>query len=1095
MTKRLSIITVIALACSTAAFTANELENGFDNPPAQSRPGVWWRWADGNISKEGITRDLTEMARKGIRSAQIFDVAGAAAPTTIGMMTPQWRELFKHAVKEAERLGISLAVVPAAGWGTGGPWIGPEDAAKALRYAEIQVDGPGTISRTLPRAEGPAGYYTDIAVVAFRERAGRPVQPAEVTASSVYATYYAIERNWPPAYSVDGDPGTFWKTARPPSATDPAWIEVRYHEPLTANSLYIAGAKDGGPKACELESSDDGRRFRKIAAFDLGRSESRRIEFPSATARFFRVVITSAYTQDVRLAELWLLREGDEPLAHPPVKWWWFKSGNRGIWDYPPQGPALFSEEYAEDNADCRSSEVVDLSARMHRDGKLEWQVPPGRWTIARFGAVLLGEPPRVMSRALKGGYDADPLSARAADKMFDSTARILLQDAGEAAGKTLKAILVDSWEYGAGAQGMQPTWTDGFREKFKERRGYDPVVWLPAMARRIVDSRAKTNRFFWDWRVTMADAYLDFYGRLTARAKQNGLQSTAECGYGSYPFQHIDGLAAFGRVDVPMGEFWFGDTVMSQFFRFVDTVRTAASSAHTYGRKFVSAETLTLANGTKEAPGAWKSTLDRELANGLNLPMLSVWSHQYDIKARPGLFTFDSINCNMTWWEQSQAYLSYLARAQFLLQQGQPVADACYFFGEGSCKFVPAKEMLKPALPAGYEFDGINAEVIVQRLAVRNRRLVLPEGITYRYLVLPAEAGWRVTAPTLRKVKALVEGGATVIGPKPAGAAGLRDYPKQDQAVAAMANALWGEAPGDSGVRKVSRGRVIWGKALSAVMSLDRIEPDIAFEGGAKPDSFKWCHRRTEQADIYFISNQEHQAQTVTAIFRVHGKQPELWDAVSGKRRAAAYSMAEGRTSIPLELAGSGSIFVVFRKPASQVRAGGRNFAVLDEGCPLARPWTVTFDPTWGGPARPVAFTRLEDWTKRPEPGIRNYSGKATYKTTFDLPARPKSQSAIYLDLGTVKDIAQVRLNGKDMGVVWTAPWRVEITGVVKTTGNRLEIDVVNVWMNRLLADADLPPEKRLTRINSMMYGIRKSPPLASGLLGPVRLRRAESR
>lgn len=1095
--------------CTTFAANADvgadPLEKGFANPPAQARPGVWWRWIDANISKEGITRDLTEMARKGISSAQIFDVSGGAVVGTAGMMTPEWRALFKFAVQEAARLGITLVAVPAAGWGTGGPWIKAMHAAKALRYAEIQADGPGHLSRVLPKAEGPEGWYRDVAVVAFREGRDQPVQPAQVEASSEVAVYYGIERNWTPNEAVDTAPDTYWRAAAPPSEEKPAWIQLRYHEPITAQSIFLAGTREGGPKTCELQVSDKGVEFRKVTTFEMAKGEAKRVKFASVTASIFRLAITSAHVPDVQLAGISLLRKGDNPVFKPGIKWWRFKSGNRSLWDWPKQGPAILEDEYPEDGAvDCRNTEVLDISSRMDADGKLEWDVPPGRWTIARFGTVLLDEGVKVMSRATKGkAYEADPLSPKAADRMFDSTTKILLEDVGKLGGKTFNGVLVDSWEYGAGgSRGLQPTWTDDFRERFKKRHGYDLVAYLPAMARKIVDSRDKTNRFFWDYRQIMAEAYLDFYARLTERANQRGMHSTAECGYGTYPFQHIDGLAAFGRVDVPMGEFWYISDVMSQFFAWADSIRTAASSAHIYGKNLVSAETLSTANGFEQTPDAWKITLDRELANGLNLPIMSVFSHQNDVNARPGVFSFESINVNMTWWDMSQGFLSYLARCQFLLQAGIPVADACYFFGENSCKFVPAKEFLNPPLPDGCEFDGINAEVITKRLSVKNGLLTLPNGISYRYLVLPVQPGWKVTASTLRKIKDLVDAGATVIGPKPSAAPGLEAYPNQDKEVAALADALWGATPTAAKVRKVGQGRVIRDKTIDQVLALDATPTDLALEGMTLSKKLNWCHRRTDGAEIYFISNQERQPQAGTVTFRVAGKVPEIWDPVTGKKREAAdYAMADGRTTVPLELADSQSLFVVFRHAARAAKSKGlsrsaaaaqkKDRGAAQSGICLTAPWTVTFDPKWGGPAEAVKFKTLEDWTKRPEEEIRTYSGTATYKTTFDLPESqiPNRKSEIFLDLGIVKNMAQVRLNGKDLGVVWTAPWRLEISGAVKAKGNKLEIDVANVLLNRLITDGELPPEKRLTKINSMFYGYKKGALLPSGLLGPVRV------
>ena len=1084
-------LTLLFFACLPLASVAwaGGLAADFASPPASARAGVWWRWIDGNITAEGITRDLHEMSREGIRGADIFDVAGAPQVGKVGMMSPEWRRMFGHAVEEAAANHISFGMVPAAGWGMGGPWIDAEHAAKTLRCAEVQVDGPQHLNQILPRPPGPANYYRDVAVVAFREPADRPVQPAEVRASSSQAGY-CNERNWPPADVCDADPNTCWRSGVAVTPQSPAWLEFRYRQPLPASSLYLAGAPHAGPQHGELQALINGH-FERLAAFDLKAGEARTLAFPPTTASVFRLLINSAYAPDVQLAEAWLLRAGDVPRLRPGIQWWWFKSAQRSFWDWPKQGPAALEEEYPEDGAsDCQASAVVDLSSRLGPEGKLEWEVPAGRWTILRFGAVLLGEAPRMMSRALSGGYEPDPFAPVSADDMFQHTLGPLLQDAGPEAGKTLKTVLVDSWEYGATAEGFQPTWTDRFRQEFKRRRGYDLLPWLPALARRIVDSRQLTDRFLWDYRQTLAELYEDFYARLTQLAHDHHLQTRAENGYGTYPFQHIEGLAAFARVDVPMGEFWYDNPILTQHYHFADSVRTAASAAHIYGRRFVSAESLTIAHGIWEAPGQFKTCLDQAFCTGLNQSMLHLYSLQYDTNARPGLDTYDLLNANMTWWEQSHAFLDYISRCQALLQRGLPVADACYFYGEGACKFVPGRAFLQPALPEGYDFDGINAEVILHRLKARGGRLVLPDGMSYRYLVLPAQPGWNVSARVLGKLERLVRAGATIVGPPPGSAPGLTGFPRQDREVAHLRQTLWGATPGPTGVRQVGKGRVVWGSSMAQLLRSDAVLPDVQVQGGSH--DLQWCHRREANTDIYFLSNQGETNLRVAVAFRVTGKQPELWDANSGRTRTLCqFQAGPGQTVVPLQFAPGQSWFVVFCKPVAQPDPSVANFPVLTQAAVVSGPWSVQFDPKWGGPEQPVMFEHLEDWSHRPEPSIKYYSGTAVYRKRFDLPAGlPCPGTRIFLDLGTVKDLTEVRLNGHDLGVLWTAPWQWEITDAVKPAGNELELRVVNLWPNRLIGDAHLPPGRRFTHTNVSQFS-RDDQLLPSGLLGPVSLQK----
>lgn len=1106
-------LVLISIVSSQPPAGAESLEEGFARPPAAAMPGVWWRWIDGNVSREGISRDLAEMARKGIRSVDVFDVGGGVPAGPVGMMGPEWRALFQHALAEAARHGIEVRLTAAAGWGMGGPWIDAKHATKKLAHAEIQVQGPTRLTQVLPKPVGSEPFYEDVAVVAFRVPDDAPLRPTQVVASSEVGNYCTDEKNFPVEDVADGDPETCWKAKEPPSAETPAWVEVRHHAPLTATAVFVASPAGAGPRTCDLEAAADGTTFTKIAEFTLDAGDAKTLRIPHTEARAFRLRITSAHVPDIRLAEFGVLRKGDRPHVRRGIEWWMFKSGKRAFWDWPAAGPAVLREEYADpDVVDCKSAETVELTQLMDAAGTLSWDVPPGRWAIARFGATLVGEPSRAMSEALSGGYEADPYSPAAADRLYDATIGVVLKDANAAARPALKGVFLDSHEIGAAAFGIQGTWTPGFRDTFRRQAGYDLVPFLPVMARRVVDGRRQTNRFLWDYRRALAQCYLDFYARITERAHRDGLVMRAENGYGSYPFPHIDGLAAYGRVDEPMGEFWFNDggpwgLVMKQHYRYVDSVRTAASAARIYGKPLVVAESLTIADGTRHPPSAWKAELDAQFANGMNAAMLHLWSHQPDIHARPGLFTFDALNANMTWWERSDAFLDYLGRCQFLLRQGRSVADCCYFFGEDTAQFVPGRSLVQPALPFGYEFDGINAEVILTRLTCRDGLATLPDGQSYRYLVLPAAAGWPVTLPVLEKIAGLVAEGLTVIGPPPGPSPRLLDSPAERERRAGIIRTLWGDDTAARGTRRVGQGRVVVGAPLAEFLAQEKLAPDVGPQGAADPgwQNVAWAHRRDEGTDIYFLANSGSAAVRQVVSFRVVGKRPEAWNPLTGTRRALPEWSADGAvTHVPLQLEPSGSVFIVFRGgsagPAAPPSPGGNapNWKPLLEA---AGPWQVTFAPQvagkGGGPPKAATFSAtfeaLTDWTARPEPEIRHHAGEATYRTTLVVPESViQSGVPLALDLGTVKEIAAVRLNGKPLGTVWCPPYRVSLGNAVKPGDNQLVIDVVNLWRNCLIGDAAKPAAGRVTR--TTIVAAPTEPLLPSGLLGPVRLVRPDA-
>jgi hypothetical protein len=793
---------------------------------------------------------------------------------------------------------------------------------------------------------------------------------------------------------------------------------------------------------------------------------------------------------DLALGEVWLLRPGDEPHLRPGIRWWSFKSANRSFWDWPKQGPAVLQQEYdGPDACDVRSGEVVDLTGRLGKDGRLQWDVPAGRWTILRFGYTLQGQRTRCGSTV--GGYEADMLDAAGIECHFKNLAVPLLDEAGPAVGRTLKYLHIDSYELGADIQGRQPTWSAEFRKEFKARRGYDLLPMLPALARRVVDGRERTNRFLWDIRATIGDLMAErFFQRFAELAHARGVGMHCETGYGTYPHPHFDGLRCAAAGDVAMGEFWHGTDIMSQFDPFCNVIRSVASAAHIYDRRIVQAEAFTSWNHFLEYPYALKAVGDEAFCDGLNRMVFHQYTHQPQSDVIPGwqYGAGTHIDRHLTWWPMSHAWFAYLARCQHLLQSGRFHADVAYYYGEGATKYVPGRSHIRPALPEGYDFDCVNTTALLYFLKVKDGRLVLPNGAGYRLLVLPEERtmSWDV----LIRVWDLLGAGATVYGRRPLRAPGLNEYPQCDEAVRVVRDDIWGSLDRDSGDLRVGGGRVIWGKSLKEVLSSLDLPPDVEFRKASQGAKLNFIHRTSGPAELYFVANGAERSEEIDCAFRISGKQPELWDPVTGAiRDLPQFRQENGRTVVPLQLAPMQSYFVVFHRPAAAPR-GGSNFPQIKAVGELTGPWEVRFDPKWGGPEK-TEFAKLDDWTARPEDAIRHYSGTATYRKTLDLaklaPDGRVPPGRTWLDLGTVKNLARVRLNGKDLGVVWTAPWRVETTGVLKSGSNQLEIDVVNLWPNRLIGDASLPPEKRLTKTN--VHFAPGAPLLPSGLLGPVRL------
>ena len=798
------------------------------------------------------------------------------------------------------------------------------------------------------------------------------------------------------------------------------------------------------------------------------------------------------------------------------------------------------------------STGMLDLTGKMNPTGRLRWDVPDGDWLVVRFGWRVH---PRAHTKYTGGEryLEIDPLSAEAMDRHFANTAGVVIEDLSPYVGKTFNYLHIDSGEIG------EPDWTPGFRDEFKRCRGYDPFPYLAAKAGMTIENSEVTRRFLEDYDRTLGDLMVErYHQRLGNLGRRHGLKTHSEAA--GYQKPSVDALRSMGSNDICMSEFWArrsetGDNYIHQLaahqLLYHDGIKNASSSAHVYGRRIVQAEAYTVMghlNWSKD-PFALKDIGDRAFCAGLNRNVLCFMVLQPEEQSKPG-YAWPNVGANfdrhVTWWPMGRAWLTYLSRCQYLLQAGRPHADVCYFQGQWSPCYVPAKWAMDPPLPPGLDCDTVNAEALTTRAtANEDGRLLLGHcasvpgqvgkcntGLSYDYLVLAQGGRWQrppreafssrssgallKTSPSgsghalalspavLRKLVELVAGGVTLIGPRPERAIGLVDYPHCDAEVKALADALWPAESTPSGQRKVGAGRVIWGRSLDDVMRADGLSPDLeikedtatatltgeSLSGIPSPSGFDWIHRKIDQADVYFIANLRNASAGGDFFFRIAGRQPELWDAVSGEiRDAAAFTQTEdGRTTVPLIFPPRGSIFVVFRKtiPTSRDGSADANWPTLSEVMEFKGPWTVKFDPQWGGPEA-VVFEELEDWTKRPEPGIKYYSGTATYQKSFDLPeAVRQGNQRVYLNLGKVKHLAEVRLNGKELGVAWTAPWQVELTPAMQPTGNRLEIDVVNLWPNRLIGDAVLPPAERFTITNLTAFK-KESPLLPSGLLGPV--------
>ncbi|MFA6126278.1 MAG: glycosyl hydrolase [Bacteroidales bacterium] len=779
------------------------------------------------------------------------------------------------------------------------------------------------------------------------------------------------------------------------------------------------------------------------------------------------------------------------------------------------------------DGKKAESKTIIDLSGKLKPDGQFDWDVPEGQWVILRSGYTLTGHPWSRWNAWPKGdtfvggeGYEIDYLNTASLDDHFNHLGKVVIEEAQKAGGQ-LAYLWSDSWECG------KLTWTQDFPNQFIRFRGYDLKPYMPVLAGYTVVDSLVSARFLIDFDRTIQDCIAEnFYGHFAGLCKKYGMKVGNEAG-GPNDIPPQDVLKNLGRCDIPSGEFWVnghfnapGGYNSDRGLRL--NLKQTATAAHIYGKREAQAEAFTQQEQDRThwslGPSDLKPYANDAFCEGINRFMLHQATCQPPSDGKPG-YEFcagQHFTPNVTWWEQSPAFFTWLARCQYLLQQGHFVGDVCFYLGERPPTLAPPK-YIDPSLGPGYDCDYSNAEVLLTRMSVKNGRVMLPDGMSYRLLVLqnctstspeicrqvssyqqlpvspvPYTA---MSVEVIKKIRELVLGGATVVGPPPEKSAGLTNWPKSDQQVQKIAAEVWGDLDGVSRTaRQFGKGRVIWGQTPREILLADGVKPDFTFTGqDTLEDLFDYIHRTSGDTEIYFVINRTNHPETRDFTFRVAGKQAEIWDPVTGEmREAGGFRQVDGCTVLPLEFDRFGSYFIVFRKLVAPDMAGKavRNFPLLNEVAPLNGSWTVSFDPQWGGPAE-VVFPDLISWISRPEEGIRFYSGKATYRKEFNL-IREAPSKRLFLDLGDVRNMAEVRLNGRTLGILWCAPWRIEITKELVPGNNKLEIDVVNLWVNRVIGDMNGPKEKRFTTTHDTFRFdmLRASTPLLdAGLLGPVRI------
>ncbi len=1092
---------IIALLFSIVETQAQTLLQNFQTPPNAAKPRVWWHWMNGNITKDGIQKDLDWMSRIGIGGFQNFDAAlftPVVVPKKIVFMTPEWKEAFKFTTELADKKGLEMAIAGSPGWSvTGGPWVEPKDAMKKYVWTETRVKGGEVFSGKLPQPSDATGkfqnvqiskggflngfigdipaYYQDAFVIAYRlpenEKAFTDYNPQINSSGGIFNLKDLTDANLTNAVFLS-----------PMKEGEDMWLQYEFETPQTFKAFSIAGAVqtamqdfDGVPLNRSLKVSDDGINFREVAQLSGSIIPLNTVSISPTTAKYWRIAFKTLPPP----VNVFAAMSGGNPVGE--------KSDGVNIAEFvlyntdridQYEDKAGFTpwkennKTFLPQNADAINTDgVIDLTSKMKSDGTLDWTPPfggQGGWVIIRLGYSLTGRQNHPASPEATG-LEVDKLDKDAVKK-YINTYLDMYKDAtgGMMGAKGLQYMILDSYEAG------HMTWTKSFPEEFIKRRGYDIKTWIPVLTGRVVKNTEASEKFLWDFRKTIGELIAEnHYDVIGEELHKRGMKRYTE----SHEDRRIylaDGMDVKRNADIPMSAMWTPGSLAggeNEEVRSEGDIRESASVANIYGKPIVAAESMTsIQNAFSFHPGKLKRTADLEMASGLNRFVIHTSVHQPLDDKMPGfsLGPFGQYFTRQeTWAEQAKVWTGYLARSCYLLQQGKNIADVLYYYGENQNITWLTKEKL-PAIPTGYEFDFVNATALQEAIDVKNGELIAKSGNTYQLLVLD-ESAKNMTLPVLKKLGQLVKAGAKVTGTKPQQSPSLSDNANEFEL---MVNEIW------------SSPNVLKG-TIAEALAIIKLSEDVVIKNAVAKILYR--HRKTANKDIYWLNNRSENTEDIEVTFRVAGKVPELWFAETGNTEPLSYSIANGVTKVKLHMEPNDALFVVFKNKATKTTVD-LPAVKIKELVTINGAWDISFQKDRGAPAA-AKMDKLTSWTDNPDNGIKYFSGTAIYTKTITGVANWFTKDAeLWLNLGDVKNLAEVIVNGKPLGILWKKPFRINITGTLKPGNNKIEIKVTNLWVNRLIGDAQPGVTNKIT-FTTMPFYQANSPLLPSGLLGPVQL------
>lgn len=1082
----LSAVAAATISCADGSYSEKDskeslaiLEAGFNNPPNEARTRVWWHWMNGNITKDGIKKDLEWMSRSGIGGFHHFDAA-LGSPTVVEKrliyMHDDWKDAFAYATRTADSLGLEMTVASSPGWSsTGGPWVEPKDAMKKLvwriarteggQHIELQLPEPfkttGAFQNGAPAGRGQANteyqYYEDIVTLAVK------VPESNKTMEQLGVKVTSSGGNFSLKQLTDGDIAT--SVMLPANGKENAWIMFEYPEAQTVRSMTAVGLAGS-----VLEAGNDGKNFEKVCNIAGGRTAQSTFAVPATKAKYFRISVPAPRPQGGGMFGMGAPADLPAPkgTAVAEIDLHTYTMVNRAEDKAAYSSTAKLAMQptpSSEGEVFPAPTDVIDVTAFVDKDGKLAWDAPEGSWKIYRFGWSLTGKQNHP-APAEATGLEVDKLDPVAWTKFFHTYFDMYKDaSAGLMGQHGLQYILTDSYE------AEHQTWTPAMFEEFRTRRGYDMLSWMPVLAGEIIGSPEQSDKFLWDWRMNIGDLYAANYDLLTQIAQKDyGM-------IGRYTESHEAGRAFMGdgmdvkrTATVPMSAMWCcapwimrPDGSVGRDVYMADD-RESSSVANIYGQNIAAAESMTAWGNVAYSyhPANLKEVADLELANGINQFVIHESAHQPSDEFVPG-YSLGGIgqwfNRHDSWAEMAYAWVDYMSRSSFMLQAGKNVADILWYYGEDNS--VCSEFGRFPEVPSGYEWDYCSPHALMNAIKAKDGKLVSAGGTEYKVLLMDRNMDY-VSVPVLRTVKKLADKGIVISGVKPEHAASLADDPAEFDALV-------------KDIFESGRKNVYVDTPIAEVFAAEGIEPDVVYD-----QDMKFRHRTMPGAEIYWVNKPSHDNRTVEASFRTAGLRPQVWHPDTGVKEDAAYRVENGRTVVTLNLVSNDAVFVVFAGKGEEsysLPETARTAIATVEG-----PWNVKFQEKRGAPVE-ATFDRLESYTESNVFGIKYFSGVASYTNSFDM---DKTEGRVIIDLGKVRDLAEVYVNGEYCGITWKEPYVLDITDAVNEGRNSIEVRVANVWVNRIIGDEQPGNPERITHCDSRHY--RADSPLnEAGLLGPV--------